>query len=189
MAIQIGPPTEKKKHVTYEEYRALPEDGNRYEVVEGELLITAAPVINHQRVSGNLQFILETYIRAKDWGELFDAPVEVYLGDRDFVQPDLVCISRARQEIIKEKNIVGAPDLVVEILSPSTTRADRVLKAKTYARHQVPHYWIVDPAARTLEAFEWTDGTYRLSAAHAEDETFQPTLFPNLTIALADLWK
>ncbi len=189
MAIQTALPIEKKRHVTYEEYRALPEDGNLYSVVEGELLVTAAPLIDHQRVSRNLQFILETYIRSHNWGRLFAAPVEVYLGAEDFVQPDLVCISLAHQPMIKEKNIEGAPDLIVEILSPTTARYDRVLKAKAYARHQVPHYWIIDPAAQTVEAFEWENGTFRLAAAHAESETFEPALFSGLKISLGDLWK
>lgn len=188
MAVQVAPRAEKKR-ITYEEYRALPEDGNRYEVVVGELLMTAAPRIQHQNVSANLQFILETFIRANDWGKLYAAPVEVFLGDEDIVEPDLVCVSHARRDIIKELNIVGAPDLVVEILSPSTSRADRVLKAKAYARHRVPHYWIIDPDAQTIEAFQLEGETYRLVAAHAEDETFEPSLFPGLKIALAELWK
>jgi Uma2 family endonuclease len=189
MSIQPARPIVKGTHLTYEEYRALPEDGNRYEVVEGELVMTAAPIVEHQRVSRNLQFILDSYIRASNWGELFSAPIEVFLGEEDFVQPDLVCVSRARQEIIKEKNIEGAPDLIVEILSPTTTRTDRVVKAKVYARRQVPHYWIVDPVAHTLEAFQWENGSYRLAAANAENETFQPGLFPTLTISLAKLWE
>ncbi|OGO38141.1 MAG: hypothetical protein A2Z03_06450 [Chloroflexi bacterium RBG_16_56_8] len=189
MAVQIAPVRRQVKHWTYEEYRALPEDGNRYEVVEGELLMTAAPLIDHQRVSANLQFILETYIRANSWGTLFDAPVELYLDEKSFVEPDIVCVAQAHRGIIKKKNITGVPDLIVEILSPSTARYDRVIKMNAYARHQVPHYWIVDPEAKTLEAFEWEKGTYRLVAARAEEETFQPALFPSLTISLADLWK
>jgi len=189
MAVQLAPALKTTTRITYEQYRALPEDGYRYEVIEGELLMTAAPLIKHQRVSGNLQFILETYIRANNWGQLFAAPVEVYLGEEDFAQPDLVCVSRARLGIIMEKNIVGAPDLIVEILSPGTARIDRVSKMNAYARHRVPHYWMVDPAERTFEAFEWENGAYRLVAALAEDETFQPTLFPALTIRLAELWE
>ena len=189
MAVQTPVIRKTGTRLTYEQYRALPEDGNRYEVVQGELLMTAAPRIDHQRVSANLQFILESYIRANNWGKLFDAPVEVYLGEEDIVQPDLVCVSREHEQIIAEKNITGAPDLIVEILSPSTARYDRVLKANMYARHRVPHYWVVDAEARTLEAFEWDNGHYRLIAAHAEDEKFQPSLFPNLTISLTELWK
>ena len=189
MAIQIPQVLKTKTKISYEEYRALPEDGNRYEVIGGELIMTAAPLIDHQRISANLQFILETYIRANKWGKLFDAPVEVFLGEEEVVQPDIVCISKGRLQTIARKNIMGAPDLVVEILSPSTARYDRVLKMNAYAKHQVPHYWIVDPDARTLEAFELEKGAYRLGAAHAEDETFQPSLFPNLTISLSELWQ
>jgi Uma2 family endonuclease len=189
MVVQTAPTTKLATRLTYEQYRALPENGNRYEVVQGELLMTAAPLVSHQRILRNLFSILDKHIAAKDWGEVFFAPIEIYLGDEDFVQPDLVCVAKSRLEIVKEKNIVGAPDLVVEILSPSTARTDRVLKMNTYARHHVPHYWIVDPAAQTLEAFEWDQGAYRLSAARSEEEVFAPTLFPDLTIHLAELWK
>ena len=190
MVVQTAPP-KLATRLTYEQYRALPENGNRYEVVQGELLMTAAPLVSHQRILRNLFSILDKHIAAKDWGEVYFAPIEIYLGDEDFVQPDLVCVAKSHLEIVKEKNIVGAPDLVVETLgvSPSTARTDRVLKMNTYARHHVPHYWIVDPAAQTLEAFEWNQGAYRLSAARAEAEDFAPILFPDLTIHLTDLWK
>ncbi len=189
MDVRTKAPQKFESPMTYEQYRALPEDGNRYQVIEGELHMTAAPLVSHQQISGNLQFILESYVREHDWGKVFAAPIEIYLGEKDFVQPDLVCVAKSRLEIVKEKNIVGAPDLVIEILSPSTVKVDRVLKMNTYARHRVPHYWIVDPAAQTLEAFEWENGSYRLSAAHAEEEEFQPALFPGMTIHLAELWK
>ena len=189
MVAHTAPIQKLSTRLDYEQYRALPENGNRLEVIEGELQMTAAPLVSHQRISGNLQFILESHVRANDWGKVFAAPIEIYLSDQDFVQPDLVCIAKARLEIIQDKNIVGAPDLVVEILSPSTARTDRVVKMNTYARHQVPHYWIVDPAAQTLEASEWAQGAYRLIAARAEAEEWQPTLFPGLMIHLAELWK
>jgi len=189
MVVQTAPTPKLATRLTYEQYRALPENGNRYEVVQGELLMTAAPLVSHQRILRNLFSMLDKYVAAKNWGEVFFAPIEIYLGNEDFVQPDLVCVAKARLEIVKEKNIVGAPDLVVEILSPSTARTDRVLKMNTYARHRVPHYWIVDPAAQTLEAFEWANDAYRLIAARSEAEDFAPTLFPDLTIHLAELWK
>ncbi|MBI5034442.1 MAG: Uma2 family endonuclease [Chloroflexi bacterium] len=175
--------------MTYEPYRALPEDGNRYQVIEGELHMIGAPRVNHQRILHKLVTILDKYIAEGDWGELFIAPIEVYLDEHNFLLPDLVCVAKARLDIVQDKGIVGAPDLVIEVLSPSTVRVDRVLKMNTYARHQVPHYWIVDPAAQTLEAFEWENGAYRLIAAHAEAEDFQPALFSELTIHLAELWK
>jgi len=89
--------------MSYEEYRALPDDGNRYEVIGGELLMTAAPLVDHQNISANLQFILDTYIRANKWGKLFNAPVEVFLGEEEFVQPDIICISKARLQMIARK--------------------------------------------------------------------------------------
>ncbi|MBI5652126.1 MAG: Uma2 family endonuclease [Chloroflexi bacterium] len=98
-------------------------------------------------------------------------------------------MSAEHKNSITEKNIAGAPDLIVEILSPNTARYDRVTKAKLYARYRVPHYWIVDPIALTLEAFALEGATYRLVAAGAADETYQPALFPGLTITLTEVWQ
>src|SRR5260221_12956318 len=130
MAVQLAPVVVKPKPITYEEYRALPEDGMRYEVIEGELYMTAAPVLNHQRVLRTLLGMLNQYIEAKKWGEVFPAPVELYLDKKSFVEPDIVAVSNAKRAILYEKNIKGTPDLVVEILSPATARIDRVRKAK-----------------------------------------------------------
>ncbi len=182
-------PAPKIKRLTYAEYRALPENGNRYEVIQGELIMTAAPMVDHQHVSKCLFRVLDRWTQANDWGEIYYAPVEVYLGDEDFLQPDLVGISKARVGIVTDKNIVGVPDLVVEILSFSTARYDRIHKANAFARHGVPHYWILDPAPHTLEAFELEKGKYRLVSAQSEDDVFEPTLFPGLNIPLGDLWK
>ena len=150
--------------------------------------MTAAPPINHQRIAGNLFFILKGYSRAHKWGEVLLAPVEVYLDEKNFVEPDLVCVAHEHLGIIKENNIVGAPDLLIEILSPSTARYDRVRKFRVYAVHGVLHYWIVNPEDRTLEAFELKNGAYQSVAALEENEAFQPSLFPDLTILLSELW-
>jgi len=188
MAVQTLP-AQKTKPLTYEEYRALPEDGNRYEVVGGGLIMTAAPMVDHQHVLKRLFRVLDRWAQANNWGEIYFAPIEVYLGEEDFLQPDLVGVSKARLGIVKEKNIVGTPDLIVEILSFSTARYDRIHKANTFAKHGVPHYWILDPAPHTLEAFELEKGKYRLVFAQSEDDGFEPTLFPGLKIPLGELWK
>lgn len=188
MTVRAMPVAAPTKAVTYAEYRALPENGKRYEVLEGELYMTAAPVLNHQRVLRTLLGILDRHIQATKWGEILPAPVELYLDKRNFVEPDIVAVSNARRSILREKNIQGAPDLVIEIISPSTARTDRIRKAKLYAKHQIPHYWIVDYADKTLEAFEWSKGGYVLAAALEEDQVFEPSLFPDFKIPLQTLW-
>ncbi len=175
--------------LTYEDYCALPDDGLRYEVVEGMLFSEPSPRIAHQRVALRLATILDGHVRARGLGDLFVAPVDVLLDRRTVVVPDLVFVARDRSAIVTDRAVEGAPDLIIEILSPGTTRRDRVAKMNAYARHGVIHYWLVDPDAKTLEAFQLSEGRYQLVAAVGGDEAFTPSLFPDLTVPLAELWR
>ena len=175
--------------LTYEDYVCLPDDGKIYEILEGELEVTPAPIPRHQDVSRNMEWIVQQYVRREGAGKVYDAPIDVVLDEHNIVQPDILFISTPRLHIIGEKNIQGMPDLIVEILSPSTQRRDRVLKLKTYARHGLAHYWILDPEQETLEAFELEGSTYRLVEALSGKASFEPSLFPGLTIDLAEIWE
>jgi Uma2 family endonuclease len=175
--------------LTYEDYCALPDDGLRYEIIEGFLFSEPSPRRAHQQVAGNLFVILLTHVREHNLGEVFIAPFDVILNRRTVVVPDLVFVTQDRAGVVTERAVEGNPDLIVEILSPSTARRDRVAKLNAYARRGVPHYWLVDPAARTLEAFELSEGSYRLAVAVGGDETFQPGLFPGLVLPLSELWR
>jgi Uma2 family endonuclease len=173
----------------YDDYASMPDDGKRYEILDGELAVTASPVVRHQRVSRNLEFLLHAYVSAHGLGEVFDAPLTVILDAHTIVEPDLVFVSSARAAIVKERFIDGAPDLLVEILSPSTAARDRGAKAKLYAQLGVDEYWIVDADARTLDVFERSETAYRASGALREDDRFSPRLLPGLTIALSSVWS
>lgn len=175
--------------LTYEDYCALPDDGLRYEVIEGFLFSEPSPWRAHQQVAGNLFVILHPHVRERGLGEVFIAPFDVILDRRTVVVPDLVFVARERAGIVTERAVEEAPDLIVEILSPGTARRDRVAKLNAYARRRVRHYWLLDPEARTLEALELTEGSYRLVAAVAGDEVFRPRLFPDLVIPLPELWR
>ena len=174
--------------LTYEDYCALPDDGRRYEIIEGELYVTPSPRRAHQRFAGNLLVTLHTWVRAQAAGEVFIAPFDVILARTTVVVPDLVFVSRERLDIVTDRGLEGAPDLVVEILSPDSARRDRVEKAQLYARYGVRHYWLADPDARVLEVYELTDGQYREMARLTAGTTFTPTLFPGLAISLSSLW-
>ena len=165
-----------------------PDDGNRYEVIDGQLFVTPPPVWMHQRASSRLHIYLGQHIYANDLGELVSAPVGVVLDDENGLQPDLVYVSGERAGIISERGVEGAPDLVVEILSPSTRARDRGIKLRRYAAAGVSHYWIVDPRARTLEAFELTSEGYRSTGIYGPGMTFRPALFPGLEIQIDTLW-
>ena len=143
--------------ITWQDVQQLPDDGHRHEAIEGELYVTPAPSSRHQRVSRRLLYSLEAILGARGHGELFFAPIGVEFPDTgEGVQPDIVFISRARRGIVADAGIRGAPDLVVEILSPTTSGRDRGVKRKLYERQGVGQYWIVDLDAEAVEL--WTFG-------------------------------
>jgi Uma2 family endonuclease len=151
---------------TYERYYAL-DDDQRYEVIDGELLVVPGPGTVHQRIVGELFFRFATHVRAHGAGIVFFSPLDVVLDDRNVVQPDVLFIRKDAPEIIDPRAIRGAPDLVVEIVSPSSRRRDRKVKAELYARARVPEYWIVDPAERSIEVLSLGDHGYELFSGAA----------------------
>jgi Uma2 family endonuclease len=141
---------------TWEDVLRMPDDGNRYEYIGGRLYVTAAPATRHQRISHRLQSALRRVLERSGHGEVFYAPLLVeFPGTADRVQPDLLFVSNERWGIIKEKQILGAPDLVVEILSPSTAHRDRGIKLDLYARRGVREYWIVDPVDDVVDVWRF----------------------------------
>lgn len=149
---------------TYEDYLLFPEDGKRHELIDGEHFMTPAPSTKHQRVSRKLLIALGNFLKNHPVGEVFDAPSDVVLSDLDVVQPDLLFISSARASIITEKNIQGAPDLVIEILSETSRKTDETIKRKLYEKYGVPEYWIVDPELETVKVYRMTGASYTRSA-------------------------
>jgi len=136
------------QQLTYEDYCHLPNDGKRYEIIDGELYVSPAPRILHQLVSGRLFFQLHGHVSAHDLGLVLSAPTDIVFSRINIVQPDLLFIAKARLHIVTETNIKGAPDLLIEILSPNTADVDRDIKRKLYARFGVKEYWKVHPEER-----------------------------------------
>ena len=165
-----------------------PEDGNRYEVIDGQLFMTPPSLEPHQRGLSGLHRILAPHVHARQLGNLYFAPIGVVLDDENGIQPDLVFVSRERRSIITERAIVGAPDLVVEALSPSTRARDRGIKMRRYARSGVPYYWILDPRARTLDEYALVERGYELIGTSGPGTVFRPRLFPGPEIPIDDLW-
>ena len=182
---------EAGKAYTYQDYLELPEEpGYRFEVLEGMLIKEPSPNIIHQRVSRRLHRILEDYFWEVDpEGEVLCAPLDVTLGDYTVVQPDLIYLSRENNDIVKEVRIDGASTLVVEIISLSSGRKDRLQKRGIYQKNMIPHYWLVDPEQRTLECFTLRDGVYALIAAGMDEEEITHPEFPGLSIPLKILWE
>ena len=141
------------KLVTYDDYRHLPDDGKQYQIIGGELHMTPAPSTIHQRISRNLFRMIDNCVTEKNLGEVLFAPVVVILSMTDIVQPDLIFVDKSRQNIITKKNIVEAPDLIVEIISEYTETLDRVKKKELYEQNRVKEYWLVDPENRQIDLY------------------------------------
>lgn len=179
---------EGKIVLTYEDYVQLPNDGKRYEILEGELAVTPAPSTKHQVASANLFKCVSRYIDDNNLGRLLYAPIDLILEPTSVLQPDLVFISNSRQNIVTARAIEGVPDLVIEILSPTTSRTDRVTKAQLYARHKVPGYWIIDPDQEALEIYLLDVEGYRLAATLHGDKPASAPPFRDLKLAARDIF-
>ncbi|MGD0622831.1 MAG: Uma2 family endonuclease [Thermacetogeniaceae bacterium] len=156
--IRLG---EREAACTYEDYCKLPE-GAPYQLIGGQLVMTPAPGTYHQLISGKLEHLLMSFNDEKNAGVVLDAPVDVYLGESETYQPDIVFIGRDRKEIIEPGRINGSPDLVVEILSPSTAYYDLRKKFKVYEKSGVKEYWIVDPEEKSVQVFILSNGRFAL---------------------------
>jgi Uma2 family endonuclease len=174
--------------LTYKDYAALPADGRRYEIHDGELSVTPAPSPRHQRISSNLNDVLRQHVKTRGLGEVFYAPIDCVLSETTIVQPDLVYLDRTRLAAISDRGIEGPPTLVVEILSPTTTLIDRSTKLQLYARHGIPYYWIVDPEARTIEAYRVSGNSYTLAAQASGSQPASLPPFLELALVPASLF-
>ncbi len=180
--------SKQKKKLTYEDYARLPEEpGFRYEVIDGVLLRDPSPSFHHQRVTRRLQRILEDYFDEVDpKGEVFNAPLDLTLTRHSVVQPDLFYLPGDRPARYDPIDIV--PELVVEVLSPSTSRKDRVLKLNHYQSSGVRHYWILDPHDCFIEAYELRDEHY-VSIVRSDKGAFSHTGFPGLNFDIEMLFS
>ena len=162
---------------TYQDYLHTPDD-QRYELLDGELIMAPAPNLGHQRIDTKLGWRLAQFVEEKNLGEVFSAPCDVVLSDTDVVQPDLLFVSHRRAHLLLGgANVLGAPDLVVEILSPSTAGRDRTLKRGLYAKHGVKEYWLIDPDARTVTVLRLGESAFEVEAIYGEGQTLtSPTL-------------
>lgn len=168
---------------TYEDYKHTPED-KRYELLDGELIMVPAPRTAHQRNSRKIGTPLDIFISENRLGEVFYAPTDVVLSETDVVQPDLLFVSKERSHIINEDNIRGAPDWVVEILSPSTAQRDRTLKRRLYELHRVSEYWQADTDAKTVLVLTLDNGEYKVAGIYGEGQTLTSPLLQGFALEI-----
>lgn len=175
---------------TYEDYRRLPDDGWRYEVMRGELHKTPSPNWKHQQAVLNLGFLLKLFLREQRLGKICPAPIDVILPGAlaTPVQPDLVFISKDRAEIIKEGGVEGAPDLIIEVISPFNWLTDRRTKFEIYALAGVREYWIADPRVRSLEVFALRNGVYELLGKFGPGENARSEVLPGFEPAMDEIF-
>ncbi len=180
--------TEVIPKLSYEQFRQLPDDGRRYELIHGEVHLTPAPNTKHQYVVHNLDISLSLYLQKNKLGEVWEAPLDVRLGEDTALQPDLIFVSNSRAGIIQENWIEGAPDLVVEVLSPSTVAHDRTTKLGIYAAAGVPEFWLIDSQVKTVEVLKLQGKKYFVEATLAGDHVLASNLFPGWQLPLHDLF-
>ncbi len=169
--------------LTYADYEAFPDDGNRYEIIDGEVYVTAAPSGPHQRAVTRIARFLDAHAEERNLGEAYASPFAVVLGPSDVFEPDVVYISRERSAMMDARGVMrGAPDLCVEVASESTRRHDRTVKFQRYAYFRVPEYWIVDTDVQTVAVFVLEGDTYTLLGTAHGDERIASRVLPDLDL-------
>ena len=175
-----------RPRVSYGDLLRHPEDGRRYEIYDGEVFVVPAPLPVHQRAVRRLLRILDDYA-ARYGGEVFTSPIDIVFSEYDVIQPDLVYFASGRHHLVPDKlPIRSSPDLVVEVLSPSTRDADRGRKLQTFARFRVPEYWIVDPEAPAVEVLALTGSQFHLHSSGSAGEIVSSATLPKLTF---EVWS
>ncbi len=172
----------------WEDYVELPDDGKRYEILDGELYVSPAPTWHHQHILMYLSHVLFTALEQTGRGKLVQSPVDVRLNERDIAQPDLVYIRQERLGIIGDQ-VMGAPDLVVEVLSKSTRKRDRGIKAERYAKAGVTLYWIIDPFRNAIEVYTPEGERFRQVAVVCSPNKYESPDLPGVVVDLAWLFQ
>jgi Uma2 family endonuclease len=176
--------------LTYDDFLLFPDDGKRHELIDGEHYVTPSPNLKHQAVVRNLVATIASFLRAQPLGRVYMAPLDVVFSHFDVVEPDLLYVSNARREVLTGMNVQGAPDLVVEVGSPSTRRRDEKLKHQLYERFKVTEYWVVDPDIDVVRVYRHTEGKYQraqeLSLDHGDVLT--TALLPGLDLKLSEIF-
>ena len=185
MATTLAPPTPK---LTYADLDVVPtaREGDRQELFDGELVVTASPVPDHQAVVLRAGRRFAEHVEVDDLGDVFMAPIDVVFAASAVAVPDLVFVRNERREIITANAIVGTPDLIVEVLSPSTRRRDLGRKKGMYERFGVPEYWVIDLDARAVTVFVLRDGRY--ATVPHDGVVVRSTVLPAFEIRIADLF-
>jgi Uma2 family endonuclease len=171
--------------LTYADYLRFPDDGLRHEIIDGKHYVTPSPATRHQRISRNLLYLVQHHLESHPIGELFAAPFDALLSDFDIVVPDLLYLSNERSPFLTSKNLQGPPDLVIEILSPSTKSRDRKLKRDLYERVGVQEYWVVDPDKDCIDVYRRSGHAFGEPTSISRTGVLTTPLLPDFELPLA----
>ncbi len=175
-----------KVRFTYSDYCLLPED-KRYELIGGDLYMAPAPLTRHQVILLNLALLIGPFVRQHNMGLFLPAPVDVIFSDEDVLQPDLLFVAADREGILTERACEGAPDLVIEILSPSTSQRDRQLKRKVYANYGVKEYWLVDPETDSIQVLRLGEADFSDCGNFGSGGHISTPLLPRLEVLVSEV--
>ena len=177
-----------KTGLTYEDYARTPDD-ERWELLDGELVMVPSPNMPHQATQAKLGSRLNNFVEQGGLGHVFFAPTDVVLSDTNVVQPDVLFVSREREHIITHANIQGAPDLTVEIRSPSTAERDLTVKCRLYAEHGVKEYWLVDPDEMTVTVLLLGERGYEEAGSYRRGQSFDSTAVEGFNVSLDEVFQ
>ncbi|HEV3409722.1 MAG TPA: Uma2 family endonuclease [Chthoniobacterales bacterium] len=178
----------ERRPLTVADYMSLPEDGPRYQLIDGELFLAPSPNRNHQFISGELEFALRSYLKKNPIGVIYDAPFDVELSETTVVQPDIAYFSKERLSRLTEQGAKGGPDLVVEILSPSTAQLDLGRKREIYAQSGVREMWIVYPRTRRVMIYRLQEDQENPVETLEANRTLQTPLLPGFSVPLSEIF-
>ncbi len=172
--------------MTAKAFFELPETNIPTELIDGELIVSPAPIPDHQSASIELIFLLKGLIPN---GKLFHAPIDVYLDESNIVQPDILWVAQDSQCFIGDKRLEGAPDLVIEILSPSTARRDKNKKFLLYEKYGAREYWLVDPQAQYVEVWRLEEGKFAPKGVFGPGDTFISVVLADQSVDVSKIFK
>lgn len=182
------------KGLTYQEFKKLEfadDDTSWYELINGKLVRKHSPTIGHQNVADNILIALKTFARKKQLGKAFSAPLDTVLDDGNSYHPDVLFVSKDRYHILDEKEevVIGAPDLVVEILSKGTAIYDRGIKKDIYEKYGVREYWLIDPKSKAVEIYSFENERFKLKQYAEETGTIKSAVLKGFKIELEKIFE
>jgi len=174
---------------TYDDYRTLPDDGKLHQIIEGKLYMTPVPTPEHQDILLNLATSIRDFAKKHRLGKVYTAPIDVILSMTDVIQPDIIFVAKDRLRIVTEKNIVDAPDLIIEIISPSTESIDRNKKFSLYEKHGVKEYWLADPARKEIQQYLLKESSYHLTSTSAAAQKLSSEVLAGFSITPSEVFE